>query len=220
VPDGHRLSLWWRLVRFGFRLLYNEMAWTYDTVSWAVSLGQWRAWQQASIPYLNVERRGLVLELAHGTGDLQLDLAGAGLQAIGLDLSSHMGRIARNKLFRHSIPPCLVRASVLNLPFPTASFEGMVSTFPTEVMVQPRTASEVYRVLRPGGRFVIVPNGILKLKGPISRLLEGLYRATGQRDPWPGDPFNVWREAGFDLRSDTLELAQSHLQVLVAQKPR
>jgi ubiquinone/menaquinone biosynthesis C-methylase UbiE len=220
VPDGRRLNLWWRLVRFGFRLLYNEMAWTYDTVSWAVSLGQWRTWQQASIPYLNVEHEGMVLELAHGTGDLQLDLAGAGLKAIGLDLSPQMGRIARQKLLKHSIPPRLVRGSVLNLPFPAASLEGLVSTFPTEVMVQPRTASEVYRVLRPGGRFVMVPNGLLKLRGPTSRILEGLYRITGQREPWPGAPISVWKEAGFDLRSEMLELARSHVQIVVAEKPR
>jgi hypothetical protein len=94
----------------------------------------------------------------------------------------------------------------------------VVSTFPTEVMVHPRTAQEVGRVLRPGGRFVMVPNGILKLNNPVSRMLEGLYRATGQREPWPGDSFNVWREAGFDLRSETLEMERSVLQVIVAQK--
>ena len=36
--------LWWRFVRFGFRLLYNEFAWTYDFVAWVVSFGQWKAW--------------------------------------------------------------------------------------------------------------------------------------------------------------------------------
>ncbi|MCZ7544410.1 MAG: hypothetical protein M5R40_13175 [Anaerolineae bacterium] len=40
--------LWWALVRFGFRLLYNELAFTYDLVSRVVSLGQWRAWQRAA----------------------------------------------------------------------------------------------------------------------------------------------------------------------------
>jgi ubiquinone/menaquinone biosynthesis C-methylase UbiE len=219
VLEDHGLNLWWRLVRFGFRLLYNEMAWTYDTVSWAVSLGQWRTWQRVSIPYLDAGNQGLILELAHGTADLQIDLAEAGLRTIGLDSSLHMGRIARRKLLRHSIPPRLVRGSVLNLPFPSASFEGVVSTFPTEVMVHPGTALEVYRVLEPGGRFVMVPNGILKLNNPISRVLEGLYQATGQREPWPGDAFKVWREAGFDLRSETLELVRSHVQVIIAEKP-
>ncbi|MBM4425321.1 MAG: hypothetical protein FJ030_18410, partial [Chloroflexi bacterium] len=33
------------LLRLAFRLLYNEFAFTYDLVSWAVSVGQWRQWQ-------------------------------------------------------------------------------------------------------------------------------------------------------------------------------
>jgi hypothetical protein len=46
--------LWWGLVRFGFRLLYNEFAFTYDTVSKVVSLGAWRCWQRAALKYLAV----------------------------------------------------------------------------------------------------------------------------------------------------------------------
>jgi hypothetical protein len=45
-------GLWWRLVRFGFRLLYNEMAFTYDAVSAVVSLGEWRSWQRAALNFL------------------------------------------------------------------------------------------------------------------------------------------------------------------------
>ncbi|MCB9446672.1 MAG: class I SAM-dependent methyltransferase, partial [Ardenticatenaceae bacterium] len=44
--------LWKKLIRFGFRLLYNELAWTYDAVSWLVSLGDWRSWQQAALPFV------------------------------------------------------------------------------------------------------------------------------------------------------------------------
>ena len=63
-----RLPRW--LLRFGFRLLYNELAWTYDWVSRAVSLGQWRHWQRAVIPRLSGQR---ALEIAFGTGDLVVD---------------------------------------------------------------------------------------------------------------------------------------------------
>ncbi len=71
--------LYWRLVKFGFRLLYNEMAFTYDAVSWIASLGEWREWQRAALKHLNVQPDAHVLELAHGTGNLQLDLRAAGL---------------------------------------------------------------------------------------------------------------------------------------------
>ncbi len=41
-------KLWVGLIKFGFRLLYQEMAWTYDWVSWLVSLGEWRRWDFGS----------------------------------------------------------------------------------------------------------------------------------------------------------------------------
>src|SRR5258708_31450629 len=99
---------WWSLVHFGFRLLYNEMAFTYDSVSWIVSMGEWRSWQRAALKHLNVGPGTRVLELAHGTGNLQIDLHAAGLNPIGLDFSPYMGRIARDKLTRHRVPYTLV----------------------------------------------------------------------------------------------------------------
>ena len=45
-------SLWKRLVSFGFRLLYHELAWSYDLVAWLVSCGQWQNWGRAALPYL------------------------------------------------------------------------------------------------------------------------------------------------------------------------
>src|SRR5690606_30869240 len=48
------ISLWWRLVRFGFHLLYNQFAWTYDAVAFLVSAGEWHAWQRAAISALNL----------------------------------------------------------------------------------------------------------------------------------------------------------------------
>lgn len=95
-------KFWWRFVRFGFRLLYNELAFTYDIVSWFVSLGEWRAWQRSALRHL--PPTGRILELAHGTGNLQLDLHAAGYyQTIGYDLSPYMGQITRYKLERRGL---------------------------------------------------------------------------------------------------------------------
>ena len=83
-------QLWRRLVAFGFRLLYNELAWLYDPVSRLVSKGQWRRWVRALWPWLPAS--GRVLEVGSGPGHLLADLAAAGYEATGLDPSVAGGK--------------------------------------------------------------------------------------------------------------------------------
>jgi ubiquinone/menaquinone biosynthesis C-methylase UbiE len=218
VRTGGLVGLWWRLVRFGFRLLYNELAWTYDLVSWGVSLGNWRRWQRTGLPHLDAAPGDLILELGHGTADLQVDLANSGLKPVGIDLSPYMGRIARRKLRRAGCPHRLVRASAMQLPFPSRCFDAAVSTFPTEFIIHPDTLSEAHRVLKPGGRLVFVPNGILTMANPLARFLEWLYRVTGQRGPWPSEPLKAFHDAGFDAELITEDLPGSQVWIIVAAR--
>lgn len=215
--------LWWGLVRFGFRLLYNELAFTYDLVSWAVSLGQWRAWQRTALRHLypDVPLGAAVLEVAHGTGDLQIDLHAAGWRAAGLDRSPYMGRIAGRKLRRHGLAAPLARADALALPFASARFAAVVSTFPAPFILEPRALCEVSRVLCPGGRLVIVASSRLTGRGVLARLLEIAYDITGQRGPWPVDALMArFAQAGLAAEVITERLAASEVALIVAHKAR
>ncbi|NWG16570.1 MAG: methyltransferase domain-containing protein, partial [Chloroflexi bacterium] len=149
-------ELWRRLVGLGFRLLYNELAFTYDWVSVVVSLGAWRCWQRAALPHLGAPPGARVLELAHGTGNLQLDLYALGYMPVGYDLSPYMGRIARRKLSRRGLSPRLARGRAQQLPFAAASFAAVVCTFPTDFIFQPETLRETHRILREDGHLIIV----------------------------------------------------------------
>lgn len=208
-------AVWWSLVRFGFRLLYNELAFTYDAVSWIVSLGAWRCWTKTAFQHL--ERQSPVLELAHGTGNLQLDLAAAGYNTVGYDLSAAMGQIARRKLLQHGIPVRLTRGRAQQLPFSANAFAAVVSTFPTEFITAPETLREVSRVLRPGGLFVIVPNAVLTGGGRLEQALEWLYRVTGQRGTINRDALAPLF-APFEVEVIEERCPRSRVTVVVARK--
>jgi ubiquinone/menaquinone biosynthesis C-methylase UbiE len=220
-----RKKAWQQLIWLSFQLLYNELAWSYDAVSWVVSLGQWRAWQFAGLPFVAGKR---VLELGHGPGHVLLALAHAGYHVIGVDLSPFMGRIARRRLQRAGYRPILVRADARQLPF-NSGFDSIVATFPTNFIIQPDTLAAVQRLLKAGGRLVIVPEAQLSSSGPISRFIEWLYTITGQRqavDSGSSRPSRletrpittILSEAGFSPVTHTVSLRGSTVIVIVAVK--
>ncbi|MBC8170912.1 MAG: class I SAM-dependent methyltransferase [Anaerolineae bacterium] len=216
--------LWWGLVRFGFRLLYNELAFTYDLVSKVVSLGQWRCWQRAALKHFNIPQDAQVLELAHGTGDLQLDLHAAGYQSIGYDLSPYMGQITWHKLARQGVVAQLVRGEAQHLPFADQSFAAIVCTFPTDFIFAETTLREAWRILPMNGRLVIVINGVLTGGGARVRLSEWLYSITGQRaEPQTNENqfarvLEVFARCGFEAQLLREACQRSYAQVIIATK--
>jgi ubiquinone/menaquinone biosynthesis C-methylase UbiE len=174
--------IWWALLRLGFRLLYQEMAWSYDLVSWVVSLGHWRCWQRVAMRYA---RGSQLLDLAFGTGNLLLDWHAAGMTPVGVDCSPQMVRITARKLRQRGLPPTLARGRAQAIPFANATFDTVVSTFPAGFIVERATMAEVMRVLRPSGRFVVVIGASLTRRDLPGRFLAWLYAITGQRPSLP-----------------------------------
>ncbi|MBI3362064.1 MAG: class I SAM-dependent methyltransferase [Chloroflexi bacterium] len=209
------MSFFHALLHLGFRLLYNELAFTYDWVSWSVSVGQWRSWQRCALPRLAGPR---VLEIAHGTGDTLIDLVGAGFQPVGIDLSPSMSRIAQNKLKRRGIAVPLVRGRAQALPFARGSFPSIVATFPTEYIGDPAALAEFHRILQPGGRLVFIPTAKITGGGPIHRFAEWLFAVTGQSGPWPPQVEARYHAAGFDARIEVEKLKHSEVTIVIAEK--
>ncbi len=211
-------NAWWKLIRFGFRLLYNEMAFTYDTVSVVVSVGEWRCWQRAALTYLEAKGNDTILELAHGTGNLQLDLIGAGYQTIGYDLSPYMGRIAQAKLQKQGTIARLVRGKAQQLPFPARTFKAVISTFPTDFIFAAETLREISRILCDDGQLIIVPNGVLTGGGVTEAGMEWLYRITGQRGGNHPPIAQFFEPYGFEAILHEKRCPRSIAQVIVARK--
>ena len=210
-------------LRFIFRLLYHEFAFTYDLISWTVSVGQWREWQRQVMPRIVGDK---VLEVAHGTGDLQIDLAAAGYRPVAFDLSPHMSRIAQRKLARRKLSPPFTRGAVQALPFVSNHFTTLVSTFPSEFIVDPKAVREFYRVLAPGGRMVFVPAATIIPGHVADRLARWLFEITGQSaapqvdgSGWPPHLLQAYQNVSFQIKIERVPLPRSMVWVVVADKP-
>jgi ubiquinone/menaquinone biosynthesis C-methylase UbiE len=140
------------LLRIIYSLLYHSFAWTYDLVAGIVSFGQWTAWVQQVIPYIQGRN---VLELGFGPGHLQAELRQRGFQVFGLDESPQMIRQASRKLIKNNEPLNLTRGVMQNIPFRSV-FDTIVATFPSEYIFNPDTIKEISRALIPGGKVVIL----------------------------------------------------------------
>jgi len=204
-----------RVIRWGLRtasrLLYNELAWAYDGISWVVSWGKWRSWQRAAVPHLVGPA---VLELGFGTGNLLCDLAEAYPQVWGLELSPYMVGIAQKKLHRSGLSVPLVLGRAQSLPFATSTFDSLVATFPGPFILQLDTLTETARVLRTAGRLVMVPVAYQRRRGLVDRLLECLYAGTGQRTslPWK----KLLEPVGLCATVEEIDLAGSVVQIVTA----
>lgn len=207
--------LWWAFVRFSFHLFYNQFAWTYDTVAWLVSLGQWKAWGRTAIPHL---RGKWVLELAHGPGHLLVAMAERGLHPVGLDLSPTMGRMAGRRLRRENLAVPRVRARAQALPFRDACFDSAVATFPSEFILDPATLREAGRVTGAAGRLIVVAWASLGTRDPVSRVIMWFFRLTGQREPRLGQATAILAAAGFVPWGVWEAVGRSRVMLFVADR--
>jgi len=225
-PETRFLKETWSLLRPIFYLLYHQFAWTYDFVAAVVSLGQWKDWVLTALPYIEGRR---VLELGHGPGHLQLALHERGFQTFGLDESKFMSRQARRRLKQRpgllekpGLCSNLTRGYAQSLPFSGQAFDTLVATFPAKYILDPRTLDEAHRVLRPGGRLVVLPLAWITGRRALERLMAWLFRVTGEVTGAPGElPAAVkghFTRAGFEVRKETAQLKSSTVLVIVATK--
>lgn len=207
------------LLRIFFDLLYHSFAWTYDLVSWVVSGGRWKNWVR-SVMHLIIGET--ILELGSGTGTLQIGLLDAGHHPIGIDESRQMLRIATRKLADNfpNYKPRLLRARAESIPLPADSIDTLVATFPSEYITHPETLTACRRVLKPGGKFIILLGVEVQGKGFYNGLLRFLYGVTGQKTP--GDlvlekALDGMGVYGFKARTDVIYFQHDKLTIIIAE---
>ncbi len=204
-----------RVLRFGFHLLYNQFAFTYDLVSALVSRGRWRTWTRTAIPRIRGRR---VLEVPCGTGNLLIDMQSAGYAPVGLDLSPSMLDITRGKLRRNGAPQQLVRARAQALPFPDGVFDSIVMTFPPGFISDPAVLTEMRRSLDPRGRLVWVDGARFVRPGLWSRLVNRWIGFVGGETEYAQLMNQVLAHADFNAQVEWVGDDESVVAVATANK--
>jgi len=99
-----------------------------------------------------------VLEIAPGPGYLSIELAKLGpFRVTGVDLSADMVRIARAKAEQAGVSVDFQQGNSSNLPFPAGTLDFLVCRAAFKNFAQPvRALQEMHRVLKPGGRGLII----------------------------------------------------------------
>jgi len=215
------------LLRFFFRLLYHQFAFTYDLVAASVSFNRWKDWVMSVIPFIEGNR---ILEIGHGPGHLQRTLLSRNVISVGIDESAQMGRLAKRNLTRRAssshaaaldiayAQTNLVRGIAQQLPFPNEGFDTIVATFPTEYITAVETLAEVKRCLAVEGRLIVLPAAL-----PKNPFLDWLFRVTHQS---PAEAIDVvktkfkepFARAGFRTEIQTLDIKSGVLFIVLANK--
>jgi ubiquinone/menaquinone biosynthesis C-methylase UbiE len=112
------------------------------------------------------------------------------------------------------------------LPFANKSFPSLLSTFPTDFIMDPVAIAEFQRVLQPGGVFVCVPVALITSPVLLDRLARWLFAITGQSsEMWFAPVAERYNAAGFSTRVEQVRLpsrsapvGRSVVTVIVAEK--
>lgn len=154
--------------------MFAAIAPSYDLNNRLHSLWMDQSWRRTAVDLAGLKPTDVVVDVACGTGDLTLQFARALApirpdQVIGIDFTFEMLPLAAGKSAGYSIT--WLNGDALALPLPNASADVVSIAFGIRNVSDPAPAiREFHRVLRPGGRVVI-----LEFSLPTNAILRGLY---------------------------------------------
>ena len=220
------------------RGVFSSVASRYDVMNDLMSAGVHRLWKDAMMDWLAPRPGQRLLDVAGGTGDVAFRFLkrAAGSKAVVLDMTESMLVAGRQRADAGNMADRLdwVVGDAMALPLPDNSFDVYTISFGIRNVTRVQDAlNEAYRVLRPGGRLMVLE--FSQLPNPMMQKAYDLYSfnvipqmgkmVTGDRDSYQylvesirkfpdQDTFaGMIRQAGFDLvkyRNMSMGIAALH----------
>jgi demethylmenaquinone methyltransferase / 2-methoxy-6-polyprenyl-1,4-benzoquinol methylase len=161
--------------------MFDRISGVYDRINRVMTAGLDQAWRERAADRARLEPGQRALDLCCGTGDLALALAertGPGGEVVGADFSRPMLDLATEKATQRGAAGTRFEwADALDLPYEDSSFDALTIGFGARNLADlDRGLSEMYRVLKDGGRLAI-----LEITQPRRQPLSGFFRVWFDR---------------------------------------
>jgi demethylmenaquinone methyltransferase / 2-methoxy-6-polyprenyl-1,4-benzoquinol methylase len=191
--------------------MFDRIAGVYDLMNSVMTVGMHQRWRERAVQLARAAPGSRALDVATGTGDLAVALHEAGSEVVGCDFSEEMLERARRK--EPSVR--FEWADALALPYDDNSFDAATVGFGARNFSNlSRGLQEMARVVRPGGR-VVVLEITEPQKPPLStffalwfdRIVPGLGRLAGDEAAYSYLPSSVKRFPGPEALAGELAAA-------------
>ena len=144
--------------------MFDTISKNYDGLNRVISFGADVQWRKKVVAILKKKQPKSILDIATGTGDLAINLVKTGADKIvGLDISPGMLEVGKRKIAEKNLGQKIemVIGDSENLPFDNNSFDAITVAFGVRNFEDlEKGLSEIYRVLRPQGTFVVLETSV------------------------------------------------------------
>jgi ubiquinone/menaquinone biosynthesis methyltransferase len=182
--------------------MFDRIAGRYDLMNSVMTAGLHHRWRARAVELAALHPGDRALDVCCGTGDLALQLkrrVGDAGSVVGVDFSAPMLELASAKAARSGLAVDFLEGNALELPFEDASFDAATVGFGVRNVADlERAIAEMSRVVRPGGRVVILEITTPE-RPPLSwfysvwfdRIVPVLGKVSGERDAYSYLPDSV-----------------------------
>ena len=162
--------------------MFDNIAPTYDKLNHILSFNIDRIWRRRVMRIVRRSHAKKIMDVATGTGDLAIAMAKRvdRTQILGIDLSEEMLQVARKKIEKQGLEERIMveKGDAENLSMVSSeSIDAATVAFGVRNFENlEKGLSEIYRTLKPGGKFVVLEFSI-----PRNRLVRWVYAQYSHR---------------------------------------